>query len=328
VFKDFAVYGNNSQGVRVDPATGPYTRAGVSASSGGVGNAWVRQHITFVPDRDSTYLAPAFRVLSPNQSVTNSEHLNAQYFAKFQLERSKLVSNGAPSAFSNAREVQVVVKPDRLNLVVNPRLATNTTSWAADTNCTIAQTTVSGVTGMQMTATATAGSMSATLASANRFPVTAGVTYTGQASWVPVSAVTRQVRVQFAWYDSAGALLSSSLGTYATETTGQRVRTTVTATAPTSAATAAIQPYVASPAAAEVHHVSYFVVEKGTTAGTYFDGASGDDYLWETGGTAHAARSYYYENFLDRSEAVSRALLDAVPLGIGVGVAKYGVLTD
>jgi hypothetical protein len=257
VFKDFALYGNNSQGVMVDPATGPYTRAGAGSNSGGVGGAWVRQYVTFVPDRDTVFLGTAIRVMSPAQAVAPNEHLNAQHFAKFQLERSKLVSGGTPSTFTNAREVQVVIKPDRMNYVLNPSLETNANNWAVGTNCTIARSTAKASVGsasLAMTSVA-AGNMSArTSTPLATVPVVPGQYVTASARFL-AATTPRSCRVLVQYLDAvAGFVSPSPAGTTVTNNTSTWVTSTSTSVAPAGAVSANIYVLVdATGAAGEVH---------------------------------------------------------------------------
>jgi hypothetical protein len=325
MFKDFGAWTNSDGAMPPDPVLS-YIRQGAQVTSGNVGGAWTRPYLSFVPDRDSKYLAIGARVMAPNQIAgAGLEHEQAQYFTKWQLERAQ--TSGIPRDYESARQVQVVVKPDRINLVVNPRLETAVTSWVGAGNCTVSRSTTLGYGALLMVSTA-AGGMRASQDVAYRMPVRPKAVYTGQATFIPdVLAPSRSVQVRFAWYDSNLQVISYTTGAYVTESAGEEVIATVTGTAPDNAVTAAFQPYVNGAGAAESHRVTYFVVEEGEVAGPYFDGASGDDYMWETGGAAHLSRSYFYENRLDRGEALLRTLWDTVPVGIGVGTPQFAVFT-
>lgn len=56
-----------------------------------------------------------------------------------------------------------------------------------------------------------------------------------------------------------------------------------------------------------------------------FTGGSGDDYVWEKGKTPPNAKSFYYENRLERAEVLSRAVVDSVPLGLGISEPVFGI---
>lgn len=119
MFKDFAIYGvNPSNGQPLtDPAVS-YVRNGTDVTSGHIGAAWTRPLLTFTPDRDAKYLGVGARITSPDQATIGQEYNKAQYFTKWQLERAK--SNGLPTTYGPAREVQIIVKPDLINLFPNP----------------------------------------------------------------------------------------------------------------------------------------------------------------------------------------------------------------
>lgn len=71
---------------------------------------------------------------------------------------------------------------------------------------------------------------------------------------------------------------------------------------------------------------SQILVEEGTQVGDYFDGYSGDDYLWEQGGTPGSARSYYYPDRTNRHDVLVRTLQENVALGILVEAPVYATL--
>jgi hypothetical protein len=68
------------------------------------------------------------------------------------------------------------------------------------------------------------------------------------------------------------------------------------------------------------------LVEEGAAVRPYFDGSMGADYLWEASGTANLTRSYYYENYTERSYLIRTLLDENTPLGITSSVPQYAVL--
>lgn len=66
------------------------------------------------------------------------------------------------------------------------------------------------------------------------------------------------------------------------------------------------------------------LVEEGTTLRPYFDGNSGDDYLWENGGSS--GRSYYYPDRVMRHYVLVRNLQENVALGMTVQPPIYATL--
>jgi hypothetical protein len=66
------------------------------------------------------------------------------------------------------------------------------------------------------------------------------------------------------------------------------------------------------------------MIEEGNGLKPYFDGDSGSpDYVWELGGTAGKARSYYYRDKLNRHYALGKTLRENVQLGLVVGDPVY-----
>lgn len=322
MFKDFAAF----TAAQPDPVVS-YTRAGATVTSGAVGAAWTRPYVGFTPDRDSKFLAVGARVAGPAQATVGSEHLASQYFTNWQLETA--IGAGTPTAYSPAREVQLTVVADRINRVVNPRMGVDLTTWVAGTNCTMVWastpsfTSIPGV--MRMIAIGNGASMVAGLSPANRVVAKEGDVVTASAGFRP-NTTLRSVSMQIQWINSSFGVISTVQGTPVTEVASDWVRPSVTAQAPAGTIGFTYQFYVNTVVLGEEHFVDAVLVEKGAEVGTYFDGATGDDFIWGAAG-ADAAYSYYYENRLDRAEAIGRALRDSVPMGIGVKAAQFGVFT-
>jgi len=58
--------------------------------------------------------------------------------------------------------------------------------------------------------------------------------------------------------------------------------------------------------------------------GGYFDGGSGEDYVWS--GTPDDSPSCYYPDKANRSYLISQLLAENCPLGVTPGVPQFGVL--
>lgn len=84
-------------------------------------------------------------------------------------------------------------------------------------------------------------------------PVTVGREYMATADF-RAATVSRNTRVGIRWYDGAGALLSSTQGAALPDTTTAFYQATCVATAPASAAFAAVYVEVIGASAAEVHY--------------------------------------------------------------------------
>lgn len=317
MFKNFTLNGADG-----DKA---FTRNGAFATSGGVGQAWTRPYVSFVPDRDAKYMSVGARVVSMAQATAGQEHLNAQYLTNWQLERMPPTTT-QPRAYSPPREVQVFVKPDRLNYVVNPTFATVTTGWAAGSGGALSRVSDGG--NFVGEYVANGGGSDAVVTATTIAPTFPGETWTLSTD-LRMMGQSTNYRIQLRWWTAASTYISDSsiVVTAANLSLTEYRRVSGTAVAPSNAAFVAAR---ISPSTTLTNGNGFrfdrVVLEKTDEVLPYFDGSLGDDYLWETGKTANVnARSFYYEKRLDRGEAVKRAIRDAVPNGIGAGTAQFGV---
>lgn len=65
------------------------------------------------------------------------------------------------------------------------------------------------------------------------------------------------------------------------------------------------------------------LVEPGEVLGFYFDGDFGVNYFWETGGTPGLTRSYFYDEYFVKSQAVLNVLGHHTPYGISFTAPQY-----
>lgn len=137
--------------------------------------------------------------------------------------------------------------------------------WAADVNCAVVRSTTlpaNGVADLQLTATAGATMSARTASGTSGKPVLGSTQYMAVASFR--SAVTaRSVNVQIRWYNRAGGLDSTSVGSNVTDGTGGYTQAVVTATSPAAAVYATVVVQVVSAAAAEVHRVDMVSLHAG-----------------------------------------------------------------
>lgn len=138
-------------------------------------------------------------------------------------------------------------------------LEAGTTGWQALSNCALAQSATqawNNLYSLALTASSAATMTATTLPGVAAVPVTAGYQYAASAHFrADAGASARQVGVNIAWYDSGGALLSTSTGTTIADSTSAWTRVGIVATAPVNAVYAAVQATVVSPANAEVHYL-------------------------------------------------------------------------
>jgi hypothetical protein len=158
-----------------------------------------------------------------------------------------------------------------------------TTGWAAGADTTITRdVTQAGhlLANLKLTKAVSTGPLYAnTLTGTSGVPVRGGAQYTALASF-RAAATARACRVRIAWYDSAGVFVSDALGGDITDTTSGWTQAACTATAPATAAFAAIEVQAARPgttaaAISEVHFVDKVDLHPGAgttwTLGGYID---------------------------------------------------------
>lgn len=161
------------------------------------------------------------------------------------------------------------VFPRRPNLLTvnQASIETDTTGWAAETNCSIARVTTDflhGAASLRLTATG-AGTMSAiTPTGVSGRAVVAGRAYTALASW-KAATTGRNVQTSIVWYDSGGSVVSTSVGSAVPDFTGFWIQSMVNAVAPVGAAFAAVRVEVISAGAAEVHFTDQISLAYGSS---------------------------------------------------------------
>lgn len=140
-------------------------------------------------------------------------------------------------------------------------------TWGAPVNATLAQSAAQaahGTQSMSMTSVA-AGDMSARAGTgvASYVKVTPAVGYTAMAS-LRSATVSRSVRIDLLWYDSTGALLSTTTGTPAATSTSVWTPMSTFAAAPAGASLASMTITVlATAAAGEVHYADMAQLSQG-----------------------------------------------------------------
>jgi hypothetical protein len=150
-------------------------------------------------------------------------------------------------------------------------LETNTTGWTASSNCAIARSTSqysAGTASLSMTASASGDMTAATNGTA--FPVTPGSAFSARAEF-KAGTTARSVSVGIRWLTSAGATISTTYGTAATDSSSAWTTASYYATAPATAAGAQVFVKVASAGSSEVHYVDKIAFHAGNSP-TYTSG--------------------------------------------------------
>jgi cell wall-associated NlpC family hydrolase len=329
-FKDFSHY--PYQGV--DPAmawTGINSGALTSAAAG----SYARQYAAFTGPNDypvsgggyawkrAAYASVGFKFAS----MTANQH---QILDAIQFEPLPL-SAAAPSAYENAREIQTIVKPTRLNYANNPNMESGITGYYPVASATLDLDTSFFWKGSQsLKVTVPAG---APADSGSNFRVSGlipGRTYTMSAK-VAIALGCGDIAP---WSGTQTTQVSSVKWTQAADTldaSNKRWRTlSVVFTAAQSEVYLGLSVIhgTMAPSTASIFWVDGVLVEEGQAVREYFDGNQGDDYLWETDGVANLTRSYYYENRVERSFLVQTLLNENTPLGITANAPQYAVLPE
>jgi len=148
---------------------------------------------------------------------------------------------------------------DGLNALTEQQsdLESGVAGWAADANCSVAQSSTERATGassLRLSSTGAGDMRATTPAGTSGEPVVAGRTYSGGGA-VKTGASARSARALIRWYDAAGTLLSTTTGGSSTDATTGWVAVLATAAAPAGAAFAALVVEVlATGGAGELHY--------------------------------------------------------------------------
>jgi len=184
-----------------------------------------------------------------------------------------------------------VTAPVNLLTANQASLETDTTGWAAVTNCTISRSTayfVDGAASLQLSSTAS-GNMSAAISVRPRIEPGARVVVTATGR---TAVSVRSVRIDIRWYDIAGALISTTTGAAANDATGADVSWYATGLAPATTYSADVLVNVLSTGAgSEIHRFDKIgIFYNPTDPGTAAAAAA----LWTTGGYASGASVAVY----------------------------------
>jgi hypothetical protein len=181
---------------------------------------------------------------------------------------------GTPHASSST----LTTLTSRVNICSNPSFETDTTNWvSAGTGApTITRSTAqafSGTASLAVANTVAGNAVPGFLPGGSRFPVSAGLAYCFSA-YFRANTTPRSCQVRADYYDTAGAVISTTTGSTVTNTTTGWTRASWTGTAPTTAVTARIYCVVVSSGVGEIHYIDGVLFEQSATVGTYFDGST------------------------------------------------------
>ena len=156
-------------------------------------------------------------------------------------------------------------------------LETDTTGWAASSNCAIARSTSEasiGSASLRLTASATGDMIANTT---TYITVLANTAFSATADFKS-AATARSCSVGIEWFNSSNTSLGRVFGTGSNDSTSAFSTKTITATAPATAAYAQVLVKVASAASAEVHYVDKIAFHAGSSP-NYTKGGFSDFYF-------------------------------------------------
>ena len=177
----------------------------------------------------------------------------------------------------------------RTNWVSNPSFEVDTTGWSSVAGATLSRDTVnyrSGVASLKVL------NVSAAAAQYSEIPLVAGSGFYTISAYVKLEtgATTANYFIRQLQYENIGGptVAAGNIGIQNLSVTGNWVRLTGTINKAATANFLTIRVVTASTTSGDIFYVDDVMVEKGNTAGTYFDGDTG---FWA--GTAHNSFSGY-----------------------------------
>ena len=190
--------------------------------------------------------------------INGANYFSAWAYSQFTLS---IDSPATPtvSAFYDSTTGAVTVTIFGRTNALSPNQAsfeTDTTGWAAVTNCSISRSTSQYSSGVASLAvlSGSAGDMTASTTSATKFTVTPNNKFSATAEF-KAGATPRACSVGIVWLTSAGATISTSYGTAENDSTSAWNECNVNATAPATAAYAQVIVKVASAGSSETHYI-------------------------------------------------------------------------
>lgn len=202
------------------------------------------------------------------QLVNGSNYFSNWAYSQFSLSVDAPATPTVSASYNSSTGAIDISIFGRTNVLSanQASLETNTTGWAAATNCAIARTTSqasNGTASLQLTASA-AGDMTASTTSATKFAVSPSKKFSATAEF-RAATTARSCSVGIQWLNTAGSTISTAFGTAENDSSSAWNECNVTATAPATATHALVVVKVASAGNAEVHYVDKIGFHAGET---------------------------------------------------------------
>jgi hypothetical protein len=329
-----------------------WNNAGVTVPTSG----YVRSWATFFPPQDyfvsnnsQLYSRGAF--MAAGWQFSNVPNNAKVTVSDVQVEVLPMITGFAapsPTTYVLPREIQTIIKPDRLNYCPNPSFNVSLAGWnpvgtavltldpavyvhssffidenpepAVGDSMNVATTNSGDGASIQLT----------NLIAGDTYIVSAYVQVNANINNILLTCANGSTSVQ---HGNAGT--GYGQGPYGGSSyyggnppvntalpTGQWFRIYTTFQPTDSVATLLI---TAATTAATEFWIDDVLVEAGEVLSFYFDGSFGSNYFWETGGTPGLSRSYYYDQFFTKSAAVTNVLQHHTPLGISYVAPLFSV---
>lgn len=347
VFDDFAIF----ESVDPDPAQ-TYPGINNAGTNSGTGGNYNRIFSTFYAPLDypvsnavnewnrAAYAAVGFQ-------FANVPAAGTQNLTDVQIEILP-VNNNAPSAYTLPRQINTIVIPDRLNFCTNPGIETSTAGWSPINTGELSRDITRAspnVTVFDDVQTASTASLKVSLHNSNDgaqitiADLIVGNTYIVSAYVQPGLGIANITLLCGGGTGSAaaiGATLGYGTDGYGTDPYGGVVLTGADLSTTTwfrpffvftaSASTATLQ-VVFTPGSDVSYPTAMWIddimVELGGSLQPYFDGNFGPNAFWE--GTPNLSRSYFYDQFFTKQQAVNNVLARHTPLGISFSNPQFKV---
>jgi len=270
---------------------GKYLSSATAASTNNSTSAWTRI-------KQENITAPTNAVYaSPQITVTSAGASEVHYFDAAQFN-----TGTTANTFADARRIDMYLKANRINNILNPSFESAITNWSVPTGGSVATDASGAITGSTSSGKVTATGSSSVL---NQSGVTVVASSPHTLSAYVKGTAGTTVSMNIAWKDSVGGSISTSTSSTTTLTTSFQ-RISYLATAPSNAATASIS-FIFAGASTNTYNVDAVMFEASATLNPYFDGTTGynitDDLMWENNGTNANSRSLYHKN---KTTAVNR----------------------
>lgn len=266
-------------------------------------SAWTRSvGATGVPPSEARFAVPYVRINSATAG-------DVVYFDAVQFEQS-----GEATPFVDARRIDVVLRANRINQVLNPSFETDVSNWQASNGVLQQDPSSSGLGDFSAKLTIS----SSALASVETIGTVSAVSKDQHAVSGYVNGPAGvEARLAIDWIDQIDSLISTSYSTY-TELSGSWVRLTLETLSPETAIKARIRFEFNNGSSGDAVYLDNILFEKASYVSPYFDGSFGyaqeTDVVWENN-TNNTSRGHYYKNREVVTKRLIAVLGDYIPSG-------------